>query len=90
MGCSPWIAPGRLEAGGVGYFEFLKFSKFFKIPLHIVIPGNWLTVAVALAVAAVVLAVIAVVVAMATGSVPMETPHGISYGILHVILWNIL
>jgi len=52
--------------------------------------GNWLTVAVAWAVTAVVLAEIAVVVAMATGSVPMETPHGLSYGILHVILWNIL
>ena len=46
--------------------------------------------AVAWAVTAVVLAEIAVVVAMATGSVPMETPHGLSYGILHVILWNIL
>ena len=46
--------------------------------------------AVGLDVAAVVLAVIAVVVAMATGSVPMETHHGISYEILHVILWNIL
>ena len=46
--------------------------------------------AVGLDVAAVVLAVITVVVAMATGSVPMETHHGISYEILHVILWNIL
>ena len=68
----------------------VKTNKFFKIPLHIVIPGNWLTVAVAWAVTAVVLAEIAVVVAMATGSVPMETSHGIPYRIFYGILWNIV